>query len=73
MRVIIYSPDGRIIGDNGNSEVPAPEPMLAYEVCAVLNVVLGIWSLEDAANAIRRLPEDLVAEAQAWAVASGQS
>jgi hypothetical protein len=41
-------------------------------VFATLNVVLGIWSLEDAANAIGRKPEQLVAEAQSWAVAQGK-
>lgn len=71
MRVIIYDSDGAVIEDTGESEVPAPEPMLPYEVVAVLNVVLGLWSLTDAANAIGRAPDDLVAEAQAWAVAGG--
>jgi hypothetical protein len=71
MRIVVYGPDGTIIEDRGESEVPAPEPMLSYEVVAVLNVVLGLWSLADAANAIGRQPEDLIAEAEAWAAAEG--
>jgi secreted protein with Ig-like and vWFA domain len=39
-------------------------------VFATLNAVLGIWSLEDAANAVNLAPADLIAEAQAWALAA---
>ena len=42
-----------------------------FGVIATLNAVLGIWTLEDAANAVGLSEQDLVAEAQAWAV--GQS
>jgi hypothetical protein len=42
-----------------------------FGVIATLNAVLGIWTLEDAANAVGLTEQDLVAEAQAWAV--GQS
>ena len=41
-----------------------------FGVIATLNAVLGIWSLEDAANAVGLSEQDLVAEAQAWAVAA---
>jgi hypothetical protein len=34
-----------------------------------LNAVLGLWPLEDAANAVGLRPEDLVHEAEAWAMA----
>jgi len=39
-----------------------------FGVIATLNAVLGIWTLEDAANAVGLSEQDLVAEAQAWAV-----
>jgi hypothetical protein len=48
-----------------------PRPSLdAAGVMATLNAVLGIWPVEDAANAVGLSPDDLVAEAQAWAIAS---
>ena len=46
---------------------PALEPA---GVIATLNVVLGLWPIIDAANAVGLTPEDLVAEAQAWALAT---
>jgi hypothetical protein len=42
-----------------------------FGVMATLNAVLGVWSLADAANAVGLTQQDLIAEAQAWAV--GQS
>jgi len=53
-------------------EVPDPPraPLDATGVMATLNAVLGLWPVEDAANAVGLTPDDLVAEAQAWAVAS---
>lgn len=43
-----------------------PPPLDFNGVAAALNVVLGLWSLEDAANAAG-VPEDaLVAEALSW-------
>ena len=47
---------------------PAP-PLDPTGVIATLNVVLGLWPIEDAANAVGLVPADLVAEAEAWAVA----
>jgi hypothetical protein len=46
-----------------------PRPLDAAGVMATLNAVLGIWPVEDAANAVGLTPDDLVAEAEAWAVA----
>jgi hypothetical protein len=53
-------------------EVPDPPraPLDAAGVMATLNAVLGLWPVEDAANAVGLTPDDLVAEAEAWAVAS---
>ena len=48
-----------------------PEPLQGTPLAATLNAVLGIWSLQDAAN-IAQLPEQaLIDEAQAWAAAGG--
>lgn len=44
-------------------------PLDPIGVMATLNAVLGIWSLEDAANAAGVTPDDLIREAQAWAAA----
>lgn len=57
----------------GWQEPLVQQPLDAAGVIATLNVVLGLWSLEDAANAVDLPPEDLIAEAQAWAVASSTS
>jgi hypothetical protein len=46
-------------------------PLNVLGVMATLNAVLGVWSLADAANAVGLTQQDLIAEAQAWAV--GQS
>ena len=46
------------------------QPLDAAGVAATLNAVLGLWSLQDAANAVNRHPDELIAEAKAWAVAS---
>jgi hypothetical protein len=45
-------------------------PLDTLGVMATLNAVLGIWSLQDAANAVGLTPDDLVHEAQAWAAAA---
>lgn len=45
------------------------QPLDAVGVMATLNVVLELWTLEDAANAVGLQPEDLIAEAEAWAAA----
>jgi len=46
-----------------------PEPLDKQGVLATLLAVSGVLSVEDAANAVGLSPEDLVAEAEAWAVA----
>lgn len=45
-------------------------PLNTEGVIATLNAVLGLWSVDDAANAVRLTPADLIAEAQAWAAGS---
>ena len=44
-------------------------PLDTLGVYATLNAVLGLWSLQDAANAAGLTPNDLIREAQAWAAA----
>lgn len=46
------------------------EPLNEAGALATLLVVTGNISIEDAANAIGATPEDLINEAQAWAVAA---
>jgi hypothetical protein len=48
---------------------PPQTPLDPTGVIATLNVVLGLWPIVDAANAVGLTPEDLITEAQAWAVA----
>jgi hypothetical protein len=43
-------------------------PLDRLGVMATLNVVLGIWSLTDAANTVGLSEQDLVNEALAWAI-----
>jgi hypothetical protein len=38
----------------------------AVGVAATLNVVLGLWSLADAANAVNQPEQALIDEAEAW-------
>lgn len=51
-------------------DLPDPPhiPLNSAGTVATLLAVLGIVSLEDAAHAAQRTPEDLVHEAQSWAV-----
>ena len=46
------------------------QPLEGVQIVATLNAVLGIWSLKDAANAVNLTQAELIAEAQAWAVAA---
>lgn len=48
------------------------QPLSDIAVLATLLAVIGAVSVQDAANAVHLMPEDLIAEAQAWAVASTQ-
>lgn len=50
----------------GEEQVPY-DPLHGHQVIAALNAVLGIWTLQDAANAAGTSPEHLVAEVEAWA------
>lgn len=60
---------------NGNLlevvELPDPpqKPLDETGVLATLLAVTGVLSVEDAANAVNRTADELVLEAQAWAVA----
>ena len=54
----------RIIDD------PPPAPLDPVGALATLLAVTGTLSVIDAANAVRLLPADLIAEAEAWAVAT---
>lgn len=63
-------PNNNIIGiDEYDVDVPQ-QPLQGVQIVATLNAVLGIWSLQDAANAVGLSPAELIAEAQAWAVAA---
>lgn len=46
-----------------------PQPLDTNGVIATLNAVLGVWPLQDAANAVGLTPQDLITEAESWAVA----
>jgi hypothetical protein len=64
---VISNPDGSVF------QVDAPDPVRppldGSGVLATLLAVSGVLSVEDAANAVGLSPDDLVAEAEAWAVA----
>jgi hypothetical protein len=47
-----------------------PQPLDTNGVFATLNAVLGVWPLQDAANAVGLTEQDLINEAEAWAVGS---
>ena len=61
-------PNNNIVQIEEYPDPPAP-PLDPTGVIATLNVVLGLWPIEDAANAVGLTPADLVAEAEAWAAA----
>jgi hypothetical protein len=71
----IYGPGGYDPSKPNNNivdqyEIPdVRSPLDPAGVAATLNAVLGLWPLDDAANAVGLTPEDLVAEAEAWAMA----
>lgn len=48
------------------------EPLDVVGALATLLVVVGTLDINDAANAVRLTPDDLVAEAEAWKIASNQ-
>jgi hypothetical protein len=67
---IVRVEDGRVV-DEWMEDAPPPAPLDREGVAATLNVVLGIWPIEDAANAVGLTPADLEAEALAWGLAGG--
>ncbi len=69
LRVMRYAEDGTLLSDE-TVEVPHA-PLPPEGVAATLNVVLGLWPIEDAANAVGLTPADLEAEALAWSLAAG--
>lgn len=76
MKTIVYGLGGYDSTKPNNNiveeiEIPNPpqQPLNTTGVIATLNVVLGLWSLQDAANAVGLSEQDLINEAQAWAVA----
>lgn len=60
-----------LIGLDGTTHIwETPDehaPLSNVGTLATLLAVLGIATIEDAANAVNLKPDDLVAEAQAWA------
>lgn len=49
----------------------AQYPLDGVPLVATLNAVLGLWTLQQAANIAQLPPEALVKEAEAWAAAGG--
>jgi hypothetical protein len=69
MKHFVYDANGVLLSET--DVVVDVAPLDAVGVSATLNAVLGLWTLEDAANAVGLTPADLIAEAEAWA--AGQS
>lgn len=71
--LVTLEENGVIVGQRpiNNDEIQqfAQKPLDINGVFATLNAVLGVWSLQDAANAVGLPPEALVTEAESWAVA----
>lgn len=59
-------------GEHFEWEEPDPPhvPLEGLALAATLNAVLGVWSLEEASVISSLAPETLIAEAEAWAMAS---
>lgn len=77
MKVVTYGlggydpdkPNGNIVEE---LDVPvSPTSLDAAGALATLLVVQGVVDINDAANAVGLVPEELIHEAQAWAVAEG--
>lgn len=66
MKHAIQDPDGNVTIIDIDD---VPRPLSDAGVMATLNVVLGIWPLDDAANAVGLSPDDLINEALAWGAA----
>lgn len=73
---IVYGPGGHDPGMPNNNiieviETPdIPTALDGIPLVATLNVVLGIWTLSDAARIAGTTEQALIDEATAWAVAS---
>ena len=61
--------DGTMIGTD--EEPVTPPPLDPLGAAMTLLVMKGVLTTEEAADAIGLQPEQLVAEAEAWAVATG--
>ena len=80
MRVVTYGLGGHDATKPNNNivdqyELPDPpaQPLNEVGALATLLAVERVISVEDAANAVRLTPSDLVAEAEAWAAAQSLS
>lgn len=76
MKIISYGPGGFDPSSVNNNivaeldlEDPPQEPLDHMGALATLIAVKGLTTTEEAAAAVGRSPEELIAEAQAWAVA----
>jgi hypothetical protein len=70
MRAYYWNADGTL---ERVEELPAAEqlPLDGVPLVATLNAVLGLWTLQQAADIAQLPPEALVKEAEAWAAAGG--
>lgn len=62
-------PNNNLVEVIDHPDPPRP-PLDPTGALATLLAVIGAATVEDAANAVGLTPDDLIAEAQAWAVAS---
>jgi hypothetical protein len=71
MRAYYWNADGTL---ERVEEIPDPPqmPLEGTPLAATLNAVLGLWTLQQAADIAQLPAEALVAEAEAWAVAGEQ-
>jgi hypothetical protein len=67
MRHRIFDSAGTLLDEFDEPDGPRV-PLDHSGVIATLNAVLGLWPLADAANAVGLTTDDLVAEAEAWAM-----
>lgn len=78
MKITIYGiggydptkPNDNIV-EQRTTDDPPQAPLDSSGALATLLAVTGTLTVEDAANAVGLTPADLVAEAQAWALAQG--
>lgn len=65
-------PNNNIVEDISLPD-PPQQPLDAVGALATLLAVVGAVTTQDAANAIRRDPAELIAEAEAWAAAQSNN